>query len=410
MPDPGPLFYPVAVLWRSAPLTLIGLLALPLAFIRPRGGAGESGAEAAAGAAEASGNAPSERWVLLALLSWVVLFGISVTFGGKKFDRYALPLWPALDILAAVGLVALAGWLSALLRRRGSRPLGPIGRALGTLALCAALLGFDLLYQPYYLAYFNPLLGGGPIAQDLLLVGWGEGMEHAGAWLRERPDLERGVVLSWIPDTLQPFVPREVRVLDIRESTIALRHPIPNYAVVYARGAMRQDTPELAAYVSRTPPLHQVRMYGLDYATIYQLPRPYDTPVGARYGTGLELRGISQQLVGSTLVITPSWSVERDQPGGVFSFVHVLTADGQRVAQIDALIDDGMFPAWQAGQQFGTALPISLPADLPAGQYRVILGVYPGDGGARLQLTEPQALPPDVDGPDALLLTTLTIP
>ena len=36
IPDPGPLFYPVAVLWRSSPLMLIGLLALPLAFWRAR--------------------------------------------------------------------------------------------------------------------------------------------------------------------------------------------------------------------------------------------------------------------------------------------------------------------------------------------------------------------------------------
>ena len=34
--DPGPLFYPVAVLWRSSPPMLLGLLALPLAFWRPR--------------------------------------------------------------------------------------------------------------------------------------------------------------------------------------------------------------------------------------------------------------------------------------------------------------------------------------------------------------------------------------
>src|SRR6185295_17297991 len=36
IPDPGPLFYPVAVLWRSSPLMLIGLLSLPLAFWRLR--------------------------------------------------------------------------------------------------------------------------------------------------------------------------------------------------------------------------------------------------------------------------------------------------------------------------------------------------------------------------------------
>jgi hypothetical protein len=151
-------------------------------------------------------------------------------------------------------------------------------------------------------------------------------------------------------------------------------------------------------------------MYGLDYATIYQVPKPYDIPVGAQYGSELELRGISQQRVGSTLVITPSWSVERDQPSGIFSFVHVLGPDGRRVAQIDAPLDDGMFPEWQAGQQFGTALPIALPADLPAGEYRVILGIYHSADGSRLPLSEPQPLPPDVDGPHTLLLTTLTIP
>ncbi|HJZ46719.1 MAG TPA: glycosyl transferase, partial [Roseiflexaceae bacterium] len=276
--------------------------------------------------------------------------------------------------------------------------------------LGVAALGYDMSYQPYYLSHFNPLLGGGPVAQDLLLVGWGEGMEHVGAWLGARPDRDRGFVLSWIPDTLQPFLPREVRALDIRATTIVMRSPSPNYAVVYARGAMRQDTPELAEYVSRTPPLYHLRMHGLDYATIYQIPRPYDTPIGARFGDGLELGGFSQQRDGRTVVIVPSWSVQSDQPGGRFVFVHVLAADGRRVAQIDAAIDDGMFRSWQAGQQFGTPLPIALPGDLAAGEYRVVLGVYDPGANARLPLIGAPALPPDADGPNALLLTTIKVP
>jgi hypothetical protein len=97
--------------------------------------------------------------------------------------------------------------------------------------------------------------------------------------------------------------PRELRALDIRATTIALRNPAPNYAVIYARGAMREDTPELAVEVSRTPPLYQLRMYGLDYATIYQIPRPFDTHVGARFDNGLELGGFSQQRIGATLAL-----------------------------------------------------------------------------------------------------------
>jgi hypothetical protein len=340
----------------------------------------------------------------------VLLFGLAVSIGAKKFDRYSLPIWPALDMLAAVGLAALAGWLLGRVRRVAQRLKMHAAPALGALALVALLLGYDMTYQPYYLSYFNPLLGGGPVAQELLLVGWGEGLEHVGAWLSARPDRDRGFVLAWIPDTLQPFLPRELRALDIRATTIALRNPAPNYAVVYARGAMREDTPDLAADVSRTPPLYQLRMHGLDYATVYQIPRPFDTPVGARFGEGLELGGFSRQRVGATLVISPSWSVWSDQPGGRFVFAHVLAADGHRVAQIDAAIDDGMFPAWQAGQQFGTALPIALPGDLPAGEYRVVLGVYDPAANVRLPLTGAPALPAEVDGPAALLLTTLKIP
>jgi 4-amino-4-deoxy-L-arabinose transferase-like glycosyltransferase len=410
IPDPGPLFYPVAVLWRSSPLMLIGLLALPLAFWHPRRTTDDGRPTTEDDQISSFVPRPSSTFVYLALLGWVLLFGLSVSIGGKKFDRYSLPIWPTLDMLAAVGLVALAGRLLARVLRGSAWLKQRAAPTLGTLAVAALVLGYAMAWRPYYLSYFNPLLGGGPVAQDLLLVGWGEGMEHVGAWLSARPDRDRGFVLSWIPDTLQPFLPRELRALDIRTTTIALRNPAPNYAVVYARGAMRQDTPELAAEVSRTPPLYQLRMHGLEYATVYQMPRPFDTRTGARFDNGLELAGFSKQRVGATLVISPSWSVWNDQPGGRFVFVHVLSADGQRVAQIDAAIDDGMFPTWQAGQQFGTALPLALPGDLPAGEYRVVLGVYDPGTNARLPLTAAPALPADVDGPDALLLTTLTIP
>jgi hypothetical protein len=87
-------------------------------------------------------------------------------------------------------------------------------------------------YHPYYLGYYNPLLGGGATAQRVMLVGWGEGMEQVGAWLRARPDLGRGPVLSWIPPTLAPFVPASPGVLDLR---VPLMREPSSYAVLYSR-------------------------------------------------------------------------------------------------------------------------------------------------------------------------------
>jgi hypothetical protein len=173
--------------------------------------------------------------------------------------------------------------------------------------------------------------------------------------------------------------------------------------------AQRQESAAAEAYVRQTPPLFTLRMHGITYATIHQLPRPFDVPLDALFGDGLRLRGFSQRRAGNTLTITPSWDVQADQAGGRFCFVHVLGPDGRRVAQIDALLDQGMFPTWQAGQQFDTPFPLQLPNDLTPGQYRVVMGVYTPDSG-RLPLRRGPAAPDGLDGPDALLVTTLAVP
>jgi 4-amino-4-deoxy-L-arabinose transferase-like glycosyltransferase len=378
--DPGWLFYPVVVLWRGTPLLLVGLLLLPLAWR----------------AAAHSDNSQRERRVLLALLLLVLLFVLALSAAPKKFDRYLLPAWPALTILAAFGLQWLWQWAQERLRWRGvTRWLLPAGCCL---YLAAALLW----YHSYYLAYFNPLVGGGTTAQHVLLVGWGEGMEQAGAWLRERPDVDRSPVLTWGPRTLEPFIPG--RTVFLNEQNAA--EPA-SYAVLYVRGRQRQEAQAAQEHVSQSPPLYTLEMYGIEYARVYQPPYPYDEPLDAVFGAGLHLRGFSQERQGDTLFITPSWNVQADMQGGWFSFVHVLAPDGRRVAQVDVPLDGGLFETWQAGQQFGGPLPIQLPPGLPEGTYRVVLGVYHPQTGERLPLTQGAPLPDDLAGPGVLHLTTL---
>lgn len=396
--DPGWPFYLSVLAWRGEVATLAGLAAL-LALAAYRLSRAWRGLPP--DASEAASRGEARAAVALALYS--ALFTLALTLLAKKFDRYLLPIWPALQILGAVGLawaieagLGLARGLAVGTRRA-------LAAGAAALLLAAALLP-PLLYKPYYLAYYNPLLGGGAPAQGVLLAGWGEGMEQAGAWLSGRPDLRRGAVLSWLPPTLTPFVPPDVPVYDLDIDTVV--EPA-NYAVVYTSVADRDTRTVAEAYAQQTPPLHTVRVRGVTYATVHQLPRPFTTVSSAVF-EGVHLRGFSSRLLASTLVVTPSWDIQVDRAGGVLSFVHVLDERGERVAQIDAAIDDGMFAAWQAGQQFGTALPIALPANLPAGTYTAVIGLYTADG-ARLPLWHGEAVPEALAGPHAVSLLSFRV-
>ncbi len=381
--DPGLLFYPAVILWRSSAVLLVGLLLLPLALR----------------------TTPADtRRNLLALLLFAGLFGLALSLLPKKFDRYLLPIFPTLAILAAAGLHAGWHWLVVWLAPRRPPAAAWLAPALAPLVALYLLLT-ALWYHPYYLAFYNPLLGGSATAQYVLLVGWGEGMEEVGAWLQQRPDVTQSPILTGDPRTLEPFVPG--RVIFLNHASVA--EPA-SYAVLYIRNRQRQDSLPAQQQVSQAAPLYTVTRYGIPYAYIYQPPRPFDVPVDAHFGDGLHLRGYSLEQLEQTLVLTPSWNVQVDQPGGWLLFVHLLDAQGQRVAQVDVALDGGLFAAWQAGQQFGSDLPIALPPDLPAGSYQLALGVYDPATGARMPLRQGTALPASINGAEVLDLAQITIP
>ncbi|HEX9372333.1 MAG TPA: glycosyltransferase family 39 protein, partial [Roseiflexaceae bacterium] len=84
--SPGALFYPVALALRLTPWTLLGLLLLAPAWWRRRA---------------------LERRDLAALACLALIVVAALTLFPKKFNRYVEPIFPALDIMAAVGLVGI---------------------------------------------------------------------------------------------------------------------------------------------------------------------------------------------------------------------------------------------------------------------------------------------------------------
>lgn len=377
--DPGPLFYPVVLAFRLAPWTLLGaLVGVPLLWWRGTRG----------------------RAALAMLALFALLFVLMMSVPPKKFDRYVLPVVPALDIIAAAGLAALAG----MLRRRPAARAGPA--ALGWLALVAGLAANLAWYHPYEIAYYSPLLGGGPAAARNLPIGWGEGFEQAGAFITAQPDGAAKPAAAWFEPVLRPFVPTSV--LPLAEAATPGR---AGYVVLYIDQIQRQDVPDVTAlYLGKLPALYTVRIHGIEYAYVYQAFPAVAHTTQADFGTGIRL--IGYDLAGSsaaahTLRLALTWQVNQALPADYTLFVHVLGPAGTPVARIDVPPGGPAAPtsAWQPGRFVTGTFEIALDPAAGAGQYWLALGVYNPRDGTRLPLSSaPPAAGAPADGPDALRL------
>jgi 4-amino-4-deoxy-L-arabinose transferase-like glycosyltransferase len=164
----GRRFYPVNYLWRTTPVILVGLvLLLPgLVFYWRRN---------------------SDRtliWTVLALLLFALSFTLFMSFGSKKFDRYLLPVFLPLNLAAGTGLFLGASWLAERLPGRWARLAA--GSVLGIAVLLQALL--SIRTYPYYLSYYNSVMGGSRYVEQVMMVGWGEGLDQAARYLNTKPD------------------------------------------------------------------------------------------------------------------------------------------------------------------------------------------------------------------------------
>jgi hypothetical protein len=81
---------------------------------------------------------------------------------------------------------------------------------------------------------------------------------------------------------------------------------------------------------------------------------------------------------GTTLTVTLAWEAREALDGQVVVFVHLLSSDNTLVAQHDAPPVGQMIPPslWSSGAVFGYPVEIELPDELPAGDYRLLVGVY----------------------------------
>jgi 4-amino-4-deoxy-L-arabinose transferase-like glycosyltransferase len=254
-------FYPVAYVWRATPVGLSGLGLTLLALLAPR----------------RLSLTPERRRLAWVLLLFAVLFTLFLSLSAKKFDRYLLPVFAPLDLLAGLGWLSLAEAISSALRRN---PRWGAGLLLGV--ACLAQAAGTLRTYPYYLNYYNPMLGGDRRAQEVMLVGWGEGLDQAARYLNEKPGAENMKVISWSADgCFSYFFKGSAGTIDYDMSISDLRRG--DYVVFYLNQLQRQaPSAEVLDYFAQFEPEYVVRIGNLEYAWIYDMQDAPPLPKSAR--------------------------------------------------------------------------------------------------------------------------------
>jgi 4-amino-4-deoxy-L-arabinose transferase-like glycosyltransferase len=422
--DPGPLFYPVTWLLRSSPLVWVGLVAAAVSRrlgVTPQGGfaphsakrprSEAQGAEGVApGLRHTTAGVPIQRgqnqassyrgiasdasgsgWLipsLGALLLYVVLFVAFMTWGEKKQDRYILSIYPVLSIVAAVGLV----WA---VKRLFSGP----GR-LNASARQWLLVPVILLVQgtlvvanyPYYLTYYNPLLGGLRGAQRWVTIGWGEGLDLAADYLNHKPDAQNLRVSAWYQSTFAPYFAGEA----ISYSQEKGKAMAGDYVVFYINQLQRRfpDDELFRYFETRYTPDQVIPLKGVDYAVIYPAPHIQHYVEDQVEDNQREYQGIAGLLGwdwpgaddpnqpavagGAALPFRLYWEYLGKQPEEQF-FFRLLGADGRVWAEgvsQPVLSEDGDPATWRQGQIITEQGQLDVPAGTPPGEYRLQIGFY----------------------------------
>ncbi len=109
-------------------------------------------------------------------------------------------------------------------------------------------------------------------------------------------------------------------------------------------------------------------------------------PATADFDGQIELLGYDTARRPGKLSVTLHWRALQPPAKDYAVFVHLLDAEDRIVAQHDGQPQNGAYPTsvWDTGEVVTDEHVLDLPADLPAGRYRLWVGWYLPGGGDRL--------------------------
>jgi hypothetical protein len=325
---------------------------------------------------------------------WFVVYAVCFTMqmglSARKELAYLLPVFPGLDIVAAVGLIQSAQAVGRL-RWWRHRPWPPVAFVALALTLQACTV---LSHHPYYGTHHNILLGGSKTAQRILpLQDQGEGLDLAAQYLNTLPRAQRA--RAWLHQRSAAIFRRNFVGL-----TNTASDPQADYRVYYVNQVMRrlgdEEWGEMWNADRQTAPLWSVAFDGVPYVWVYGAP-PEEPAAGgpeykAHYQFGehiqLEQFRLSDETLspGDALTLVLIWRSDGNVEVSYQVFCHIMSEDGELVAQQDGIPLNGVrpTPSWRAGEMIEDSYDILLDRNLAPGEYELTIGMYDAETMERL--------------------------
>ena len=394
--DPGLLFYPLILLLRTTPISLIGLILFVIELLRYARRHGLS----------ALIDSPSGQ-VQVSLLAYLVLFTAFMSLGAKKFDRYLLPVFPVADILAGIGI-------AQVIREVADRNHWRVQAVRLTVAAVIVMQCVAALPQhPYYLSAYNALAGGPWLATKALLVGWGEGLERAVDYLNSQPNAEKLKAATFYYRDIETFFKGQGEKLEDDNPD----NPVPwqgtDYVIFYINQSQRLIPDEATVrYFQAQPVVYAVEHNGIPYAQVYRTPVmiPDELLPGAhvqRVTVDDTIEHVSYTVEpgrqkNAPLLMRLYWRALAPVPVDYQVHLQLVDRAGRiwGTAEAPLLAKDTPTSQWPANRIVQTALEIPLGQEPPAGDYSLQIGLSPSD----LSGEQPQAGVSSAKGPSNFVL------
>jgi len=335
----------------------------------------------------------------LGLLVYIVVYIAIASVISRRGDRYILPVYFSSGMLAALALWWVASYVPGFFRRVKITSMQILGVAVALQML------FVLLYHPYYLSYFNPLMGGYRTAPYWINVGWGEGLDRAANYLNNMTGAEKPPVASWYSNQFAPYY--HGPTADLSSESAALTG---EYTVFYINQVQRGfPSSEILTYFQQRTPLEIIEISGVSYAWIYEgpvvsqsPPENYKIPVEVLLGGGAHLIGLDVPQITMTVdayAFTPTekdwanthpysdaegipvtlfWETVGKIKGEQNVYIRLVDNEGNVWGQVDRMILAGLWrpDRWYTGYFLRDEYKLPVDPAAPPGTYHFEIGMY----------------------------------